>query len=410
MSTASVESASPTSAASVQSLPPVAVSSGNRQIAVAFLRTAQGTMTLTALPWLVIAAGGKESDVGLTGTVVTVTYLVSCLAAPRIGKALGRQRLVIAACLPTLLILASMAGARSISVLLLLVGLFGVTAGMFWPALVGWLSAGQHGDALNRRLSRFNATWSAGGIAGTLVAGPLLQVRPWLPFVTAAVVESITITIVATAPRPPEDSPESTSPAGSTAPASNAMLRVAALVFAAAWLGMGVLRYPLVSAIKALSLGPRTHSVIAAALSLTLTVVFYFLGRSNRWQRSPGFVVGAGLVAAAALGGIALCSSGWTMGALVVTATAGMAVGAQADMYWRTSKGSDRTASMAAHEVLSSTVFAIGSYGGGWVGTELGITWAFPAAAALMGIALLGAVIAALRVRRDTCDESVAAG
>lgn len=357
-------------------------------------------MTLTALPWLVIAAGGKSSAVGLAGTVVTLTYLVSCLVAPRIGKVVGRQRLVIAACAPTLLILASMAASRSIPVLFLLVGLFGITAGMFWPALVGWLSAGQQGELLNRRLGRFNAAWSAGGIVGTLAAGPLLA-RPWLPFVVAIAIESITIALVASAPRPADDSPEVAEHVATAVPASKAMMRVAALVFAAAWLGMGVLRYPLVSAINALSLGPRTHSVIAAALSLTLTIVFYFLGRSNGWQRSPMVVIGAGIVAAAALGSIALCGRGWTMGALVVIATAGMAVGAQADLYWRASKGSDRSASMAAHEVLASVVFAVGSWGGGWVGTSFGISWAFPAAAVLMAVALIAAGIVAVRVRGE---------
>jgi len=88
----------------------------------------------------------------------------------------------------------------------------------------------------------------------------------------------------------------------------------------------------------------------------------------------------------------------------VVIATAGMAVGAQADLYWRASKGRDGSASMAAHEVLASVVFAIGSWGGGWVGTRFGISWAFPAAAALMAAALIAAVGVAVRAPREARD------
>lgn len=409
MTTASAETSTTTAAIDLPSVPPAAVApTGNRQVALAFLRSAQGSMTLTALPWVVMGAGGKSSDIGLAGTVVTITYLAACLVAPRVGRTVGRQRLIVAACSITLLILAAMASSRSVLALFLLVGLFGITAGLFWPTVVGWLSAGQQGDPLNRRLGRFNASWSAGAIIGTLAAGPLLS-RTWLPFVVAIAIECVTIALAATAPRPPQDTVETAHPETRGPVAPNTMMRVAALAFAAAWLGMGVLRYPLVSAIKELSLGPRTHSVIAAALSLTLSIAFYVLARSNRWQHNSAVILSAGLVASIALGAIALCGSGWSMGILVIVASAGMAVCSQADLYWRASAGRDRAASMASHEVLASVVFAVGSWGGGWVGARFGISWTFPAAACLMLVAVAAAGVVASSQKRASTPSAAAA-
>ena len=409
MSDASAHPAAASASLEIPSIPAVSLAhTGNRQIALAFLRSAQGSMTLTALPWVVIGAGGKSSDVGLAGTVVTITYLAACLVAPRIGRTVGRQRLIVAACSFTLLILAAMASSRSVLALFLLAGLFGITAGLFWPTVVGWLSAGQQGDPLNRRLGRFNASWSAGAIVGTLAAGPLLS-RTWLPFVVAFAIECVTIALAATAPRPTQDPVETAAPDTSGPVAPNAMMRVAALAFAAAWLGMGVIRYPLVSAIKELSLGPRTHSVIAAALSLTLSIAFYLLARSNRWQHSSAVILSAGLVASIALGAIALCGSGWSMGLLVIVASAGMAVCSQADLYWRASTKRDRAASMASHEVLASVVFAVGSWGGGWVGARFGISWTFPAAASLMLVAMAAAAVAATSRKRASASPAGAA-
>ena len=56
-----------------------------------------------------------------------------------------------------------------------LMGGCGIVMSLFWPFVMGWISAGYEGGPLNRRLGAFNASWSCGVIVGPLVGGVLVE-------------------------------------------------------------------------------------------------------------------------------------------------------------------------------------------------------------------------------------------
>ena len=66
-------------------------------------------------------------------------------------------------------------------------GLGGAAMALFWPFLMSWVSGSYEGLALNRRLGRYNGSWSSGGVVGPLVGAWLVEQGPLWPMVAAVV-------------------------------------------------------------------------------------------------------------------------------------------------------------------------------------------------------------------------------
>jgi MFS family permease len=69
-----------------------------------------------------------------------------------------------------------------------------------WPALHAWIGAEPNLRRRNRRMSRFNASWSLGFTVGPLVSGPLFALDYRLPFVVSFFLCIVTVLILLAAP------------------------------------------------------------------------------------------------------------------------------------------------------------------------------------------------------------------
>ena len=150
--------------------------------AAAALFSLSGAMVMTAVPWRIMALGGSESAVGLAGGLMMGVYAVGCVFLGPFADRIGPKRLIMVATGGITLTTAGMTQAESVGAVLALVAANAVLTSMFWPPVMGWLSAGHEAASLNRRLGRFNFCWSSGLIAGNLLGGVLFRFRPWSPF------------------------------------------------------------------------------------------------------------------------------------------------------------------------------------------------------------------------------------
>lgn len=80
---------------------------------------------------------------------------------------------------------------RSLVLVFVLYGLFGLSLSLFWPPLMGWLSFGKEDRTLNTALGRFNISWSGGNIIAPFWAGYLLRRGITLPFKTAVLIMTV---------------------------------------------------------------------------------------------------------------------------------------------------------------------------------------------------------------------------
>ena len=126
------------------------------------------------------------SLIGWLAALPHLCYFGGCfLLRPLYRLLLPRHWLILATSAAAVL-LALILQIRSLSLLFVLYGLFGLSQSLFWPPLMGWLSHGREERELNIALGRFNLSWSGGSIIAPFLAGFLLQRGLSVPFTAAS--------------------------------------------------------------------------------------------------------------------------------------------------------------------------------------------------------------------------------
>jgi MFS family permease len=185
----------------------------------------------------------------------------------------------------------------------------GLSAAMFWPPIMGWLSAGAEGARLNRKISRFNMSWSIGVILGPYIAGLLTEIDPGLALLAGAGGFAIVAVTVIAASFLMEsirnDSHRDPARNGVSAPDESTPLRFPSWVgmFGAyAVLGALAVTFPLYAR-EHLALREGVIGGVLLTRALASTVGFFLLGRTVAWhfRRVPIVVPIAVLVGASSI-------------------------------------------------------------------------------------------------------------
>ena len=357
-------------------------------------------------PWQIMSIGGGSVAVGAIGGVWMAGYVLCCLLISPHADRFGVRRLVMLASAASTLNVILMPMTSSVAVLLGLFALDGAIAGMMWPPITGWLTAGQEGHRLNRRLGMFGLSWSMGAIVGMWLGGPLWGwqsgLHPYPAFVAAscAVLGAFIVAASARKQHP------SSIPAGSTGAAVSDEAG-AKIISAFRWMafiagviaGMvnGVIRYPIVPLMKSMSLGPSVHGLIAAVLTAATMCGLFLMGRTTRWHHKRMFLWVSQIVMAAAVCAVGFSRNGWELAIFSVVAALGVAVAFASDTYYCLSASTRRTASAAWREIRMSAGFGIGSFGGGaiiglisrFAGYQTGLRAIYPIMAGIIIAAVL---------------------
>jgi MFS family permease len=165
----------------------------------AFATSFSLSLVWTAMPFVLTAMGGTKTHVGDAPAVNILAYMVALLVA---GSWLGHldvkraTRLATVAALAAAVLMAlAVLGAKThgrigslvwVWLMIAAGGLSGATMALFWPFLMSWVSARHEGLDLNRRLGRYNGSWSSGGIVGPLVGAALVEHDPLWPMFAGA--------------------------------------------------------------------------------------------------------------------------------------------------------------------------------------------------------------------------------
>jgi len=367
-------------------------------------------MTLLVVPFEIHRLGGSPADIGAAGGIWTGAYVLGLLV---FGRRVDRldPRLLVRAALGLIATMVLLIGfAPNLLVLFLANAGYGMLSGLFWPPIMGWISTGHEGPSLNRRLGRFNLSWSTGMVIGPPIGGALYELDRVLPFycgIAALVLGMVVITVIRSPDTsPPSDGlPNGNNNADDVDVERNAVFRpIARIAHLLSYVAVGVFRFQLPSLALHMGIGASRFGGVMMCLSIAMALAFYVLGRTHRWHYRLSGLLAAQVALIGSVVALLWVHTAWQMGLCLIVG--GVCVGLiySSDLYYGVSGGVKRARLMAVHELLLSIGFVIGSFGGGWVTGHIALRAAYPICATLLAAGML--IQVAVLLRRRTARQN----
>jgi len=117
-----------------------------------------------------------------------LSYILGCLLLRPVFERLAPQTSLAIALVGMPLFLLLLVLLPVLPLTFLLSGLYRLALSFYWPPAMGWLSRGVEGQALGRRQSRFNLSWSTGLVVSYVLAGVASERSAGLPLLIAIAV------------------------------------------------------------------------------------------------------------------------------------------------------------------------------------------------------------------------------
>ena len=140
----------------------------------------------------------QAAGLGFFTALYSLSYITGCFVLrPLTKKMLPRFSMLLASSLMVLWA-SGMLLVKSIPLIFIFYSLYGFSNSLFWPPLMGWLSAGIEGPALNKTISRWNLSWSLGTIISPFITGLLAEKNLFYPLylgITLFISVSLLITV-----------------------------------------------------------------------------------------------------------------------------------------------------------------------------------------------------------------------
>ncbi len=334
--------------------------------------------------------------VGWLLAVWAMSYITGCLVLrPALNHILPRYLAITATSLALLFTL-GMQIAPNLPIVFVLYGLYGFSLSLFWPPLMNWLSLNTEGAALGKVASRFNLSWSLGGIVSPLIAGCLSERSARLPLYVGSALFLLTVVFVggavAALPAVRADRDLTSNGPAQVSTGRGTRLRYAAwLGLFAIYFGMGAMAAVLPMAGRdVLQLDKSVSGSLLTGRALASTVAFLALGRTAFWHfRSLPMLLGQ-LLAAAAFAGLACVVSTPIVVILLVLFGACMALGYSSSFFHSVSGSNNRARRTAIHESVLTGGVVTGAGLGGMVYHAWGMAAAYWTCALVIATCLLG--------------------
>ncbi len=289
----------------------------------------------------------------------------------------------------------------------------GIGTAFYWPPLMGWLSAGLEGAALNRATGIYNLSWSTGSIISPMLTGYLSSRNASYPLLLGILSYLTAFAFFVLHRHHPmlvqAGRGGGAGGAGGGGPAAEAgrvgngtVLRYPAWIgVACTWVGVGLILniYPL-AAEEVLGLDREKIGMLLLLRALATTLTMSLLGFCRFWHFQPRQLLVGHLAMGLAMLGLGLVRSVPAVAGLLILS--GMMTGhAYTNSLFHGVSGShDRTFRMAVHEILLSTGAVAGAMLGGVVYQHGGLFPACLLAAGVMAVAV-GADLNWWRVARQ---------
>jgi predicted MFS family arabinose efflux permease len=321
----------------------------------------------------------------------SVCYVLGCLLLrPALGQRPARALTIVATTCAGLFSLL-MQLAPSLGTLFVLSGLLGLSFSLFWPPLMGWLSAGTEGTKLGRTIGAFNLSWGSATIFGPFLCGWLSEQDVRLPLLLASVLLAITAFFIASAP-PERHMQPAAEPLGA---APDAPLDRETLLRYPAWVGLFLVHFGLglivtvfpLAAQDELSLSKTSIGLLLLVRSLTNTTAFYVLGNTSFWHFRLSPMLAANALGLLAFGGLLLFSHAWAIGLLFALVGLSNGLSYSVSIFHGVSGSRNRAGRMAIHEAVLAGGMTAGAVIGGLVYQHAGMVQAYWLTAVLLVLA-----------------------
>ncbi len=256
----------------------------------AFLADLALGAVLLSLPLLLIYKFGADSlTLGLFGALGALIYSSGVIAAGRLSDTFNRRGMLISGCVLFIAVYSALPFLGGVDRVFFIYVFGAVSMSLFWPTIQSWLSQGLGKNDLLRSLTNFNVCWSAGLTIGFLSAGVLFSANQKAPFFFGAFLVAIVILLLIRQPVVSEirDEPvrrmfletEKDRP-----PAAGKFLVIAWCANFASWYVVGLVRNLFPKLGSELGYSSAAVGFFAFLMFLTQTVMFFILGRTEKWH------------------------------------------------------------------------------------------------------------------------------
>ncbi len=169
--------------------------------AAAFMTALSLSICWTAMPFILSGIGGSEADVGNAVAFNSLAYVIALLVIGSLlhhidARRATRVAIGIAFTAAVAMVLAVIGSGLKpaagkdhtfwIGTIIAAGGLGGAAMALNWPFLMSWVSGRYEGVALNRRLGRYNGSWSSASLVGPIIGAWLVEINSLWPMVAAA--------------------------------------------------------------------------------------------------------------------------------------------------------------------------------------------------------------------------------
>lgn len=364
----------------------------------------------TAMPFVLSAIGGTEAHVGYAPAANSIAYLIALVLT---GSMLGhldarkatRAAIVVAFTAALLMALAvwgairSEAGGGAIWIWSIVAagGLGGAAMALFWPFLMSWVSSHYEGTRLNRRLGRYNGSWSGGAVVGPLIGASLVEMGILVPMVTAVISFLLSIVLLAlarngtsvptSASAPPPEDEEEVLQDRRTLVDYRWMSRISLFC---AWATHAIARSQFALVFVSLGYSEAKFGLFQTLFAACNCLSLMAAGRWAFWHFKPVPLIGAQVTLLAPLLAMVYGRS------LVVLYPAAVVLGLafgfaySSHLYYGVSGSRQRSVRMTIHELVISLGISSGSAAGGYLAKNVGLTAPYWFA---IGLVCLGLVL-----------------
>ncbi len=258
-----------------------------------------------AAPLVAIELGGNPIELGLIGTITAAVHMTLANLAGRLSDRFGRRVLMVTGPMILTASCLMMAQAGEIKMVLALAALNGLGFAIFWPPFQAWVADVQTGSGLAHNIGIFNMSWTASQLIGPTLSGFLFVFHSRIPFLVAGGLSFLLFFFMWASVRERERHPErKPAPVPAEVKESNGQryfLYAIWLANFASWFILGNVRYQFPKLARELTMAPPMIGLLMSCVGLSQFFGFFFLRESDCWHFKKSFLVGAQLLAAAAL-------------------------------------------------------------------------------------------------------------
>lgn len=350
--------------------------------------------------------GAVPATVGILSASWSVFYVCGCYLFRRLSGIVPQCRIVLAStvllfiCASAIILLESLFWSFVFSVC------YGLALSLYWPVVMGWLSAGLEGKKLSRVMGWYSFSWSIGSITSPLIAGWVEDMGSSfslygssIVFLAAASMVSIGISLIPDVRRKVAFSHRQ---AGTNSPSEKGSYLRYPAWFTAFYM---YFMFGLITTVVALAAGDalditkKTVGLIITARAITLSLSLVFMGQTS-WWHFHGRQIAAGAFAGVAVA-LALVFARSPFLIIFVMLIFGLLVGQgyTNSMFHGVSGATDKAWRMALHEMIINGGIIIGSASGGIAYGVSGLKAAYLVCVAV-GLVSLSITLIALKMMR----------